>query len=150
MHKNPKGLQSTRSNVKAQQYARLDLKDMNPQQELWNIQEQNVFCFESLADTVNGTVYMDLPGRFTVRSIRNMQYILVCYAYDSNAIIVCSMKSCNDQCMVAAHKYIYNHLTAAGHKPKLNATDNECSKVIQNYIMSQNVDWQLVEPGLPP
>ena len=75
-----------------------------------------------------------------------MQYILVGYAYDSNAIIVCPMKSHNDQCMVAAYKDIYNHLAEAGHKPKLNVTDKECSKAIQNYIMSQNVDWQLVEP----
>ena len=56
------------------------------------------------------------------------------------------MKIRNDQCMVAAYNDIYNHLTAAGHKPKLNVTDKECSKAIQNYIMSQNVDWQLVEP----
>ena len=56
------------------------------------------------------------------------------------------MKSRNDQCMVAAYKNIYNHLTAAGHKPTLNVTDNECSKAVQNYIMSQNVDWQLVDP----
>ena len=67
MHKNPKGLRSTISNVKAQQDTRLDLKDMNPQQELCNVQEQNVFFFAPLADTVNRTVYMDLPGRFSVR-----------------------------------------------------------------------------------
>ena len=48
--------------------------------------------------------------------------------------------------MVAAYEDIYNHLTADGHKPKLNVTDNECSKTIQNFIMSQNFDWQLVEP----
>ena len=75
-----------------------------------------------------------------------MQYILVCYAYDANTIIVRPMKSRNDQCMVATCKDIYNHLTSDGHKPKLNVTDNECSKAIQNYIMSQNVDWKLVEP----
>ena len=56
------------------------------------------------------------------------------------------MKSRNDQCMVAAYKDIYNHLTSDRRKPKLNVTDNEYSKAIQNYIMSQNVDWQLVEP----
>ena len=66
MHKNPKGLRSTRSNVKAQQDARLDLKEMNPQQELCNVQEQNLFCFAALADTVNDTVYTDLHSRFPV------------------------------------------------------------------------------------
>ena len=57
--------------------------------------EPNVFCYGALADTVTGTVYTDLPGRFPVLSIRNMQYIFVCYAYESNAILIRPMDSVN-------------------------------------------------------
>ena len=75
-----------------------------------------------------------------------MQYIFVCYVYESNAILVRPMKSRSDECMVAAYQDVYEYLEATGFKPTLNVTDNECSKAVQTYIKSQNVDWQLVEP----
>ena len=69
-----------------------------------------LFCFAALADTIKGTIYTDLPGRFAVRSIRKMQYIFVCYAYKPNAILVRSMKSREMECMVQAHSKIYEEL----------------------------------------
>ncbi|KAL7523320.1 hypothetical protein ACHAXR_000123, partial [Thalassiosira sp. AJA248-18] len=48
--------------------------------------------------------------------------------------------------MVAAYKDIYEYLESVNQKQKLNVTDNEASKAVQNYIKSKNVDWQLVEP----
>ena len=74
-----------------------------------------------------------------------MQYVFVCYAYQSNAILVRPMKSRTDECMVAAYKDIYESLTEKGFKPVLNVTDNECTRAVQNYITSQNVDCQLME-----
>ena len=41
--------------------------------------------------------------------------------------------------MVAAYTEIYEYLTSKGLNPKLNDTDNECSKAVQNYIISQNI-----------
>ncbi|KAL7523214.1 hypothetical protein ACHAXR_000076, partial [Thalassiosira sp. AJA248-18] len=73
-----------------------------------------------------------------------MQYIFVCYAYEPNAILVRPMKSRSDTCMVAAYKDIYEYLESVNQKPKLNVTDDEASKTVQNYIKSKNVDWQLV------
>ena len=70
----------------------------------------------------------------------------VCYAYEPNAILVRPMKSRSDECFVAAYKEMYEYLESRGFKPKLNVTDNECSKAVQKYIDSQNVSWQLVEP----
>ncbi len=146
MHKNRKGLMSTRSTAQATKDARLDLADMNPPQQVCSAQEHNVVCFAALADAIKGTVYTDLPGPFPVRSIRNMQYIFVCYVYEANAILVRPMKSRSDACMVAAYKEVYEYLESVGQKPTLNVTDNEASKAVQNYIQSKNVDWQLVEP----
>ena len=74
-----------------------------------------------------------------------MQYIFVCYAYKPNAILVHPMKSRVTTEMVGAYTQIYKYLTAKGYKPKLNITNNECSKAVQNYITSQDVQWQLVE-----
>ena len=75
-----------------------------------------------------------------------MQYIFVCYIYQPNAISVRPLKSRTDECMVTAYKEIYKYLNEKGFKPTLNVTDNECSKSLQNYMLSQNVDWQMVEP----
>ena len=49
-----------------------------------------------------------------------MQYNFVCYAYESNAIIVRPMKSRDNADMVGAYKEIYEYLEAKGFKPKLN------------------------------
>ena len=75
-----------------------------------------------------------------------MQYIFVCYAYEPNAILVRPMKTRDTECMVQAYSDIYEELAKKGCKPKLNITDNECSRAVQTFIESQDVAWQLVEP----
>ena len=147
MHRNRMGIRSTRARTREIQDARLDLEDMNPPQQICSAQEQNVYCYAALADTNTGTIYTDLPGPFPVRSVRNMQYIFVCYVYESNAILVRPMKTRSDACMVGAYQEIYEYLEAVDQKPTLNVTDNEASKAVQNYIRSKDVDWQLVEPN---
>ena len=57
------------------------------------------------------------------------------------------MKSRSDESFVEAHREMYEELEAKGFKPTLNVTDNECSKAVQNYITSKNVDYLLVEPN---
>ena len=76
-----------------------------------------------------------------------MQYIFVCYVYEANAILVKPMKNRSDESFVEAYKEMYEDLKARGFKPTLNVTDNECSKAVQKYITSQNVNYQLVEPN---
>ena len=48
--------------------------------------------------------------------------------------------------MVAAYKDVYKYLGSKGFKPTWNESDNKCSRVVQDYINSQHVDWQPVEP----
>ena len=146
MHRNRKNIQSTRSNRDALLEARRELEDMNPQQQVCNTQEIDMLCFAALADAKEGVIYTDLPGPFPIRSIRNMQYVFVCYAYQPNAILVRPMKSRSAVCMCEAYRDIYDYLTERNFKPKLNITDNECSKAVKSYINSQDVAWQLAEP----
>ena len=80
-------------------------------------------------------------------SVRGMQYIFVCYAYNPNAILVRPMESRETADMVGAYKEIYEYLQSKGFAPKLNTTDNECSKTIQKYIASQECELQFVEPN---
>ena len=146
MHKNCKDFRSTKGTVQAMKDAILDLANMNPPHQVCAAQERNVVCYTALADTNKGTVYTDLPGPFPTRSIRNMQYIFVCYVYEANTILVRPMKSRSDACMVAAYKDIYEYLELVNQKPTLNVTDNEASKAVQAYIKSKDDDWQLAEP----
>ena len=62
MHKNRKGLRSTRSDQKEIQMAKKYLAYMNPPEHICVTLEPNVFWYAPLADTVTGTIYTDLPG----------------------------------------------------------------------------------------
>ena len=48
----------------------------------------------------------DLTGRFPTISIQGYNYIIVCYIYDTNEIIVCPMKNRS----VAEHIRVYNEI----------------------------------------
>jgi len=146
MHRTRKNIRSTSANPTCTPDARLDDSDMYPAQHLFAAHALDAFCFAALADKNTGTIYTDLPGEFPVRSIRNMRYIFVCYAYQPNAILVRPMTSRNSESMVAAYEDIYTYLTAKGFKPNLNIIDNEASKAVQNFIESNDTEWQLVEP----
>ena len=90
----------------------------------------NVFSYTALADTVTGTIYTALPGRFPVQSVRNMQYIFVCYVYEANSTLFKPMKIRSNESFVEAYKDMYEELEGRGFKPTLNVTDNECSKTV--------------------
>jgi len=107
MHRTRKGIRSTRKQDTSTPTDTYDVHDMNPPEEL-NATETDLFCFAVLADTVEGTIYIDLTGRFPVRSYRNNQYTFVCYDYRSNSIHVRAMKLREDKDMVEAFQAIYN------------------------------------------
>ena len=130
MHQTRSNVQSTQSNTQDIKDAILDLQDMNPTQGACAAQDRNLVCYAALVYAKSGVIYTDLPGRIPVASIRNMQYIFVCYAYELNAILVRPMKNRENESMVAAYKDIYEYLTSKNFKPKLNVTDNECSKAV--------------------
>ena len=146
MHRTRQGIQSTRKDCDATRAAREQLEDMHPPQQMCAAHETDLFCYAALADSKEGVIYTDLPGPFPVVSHRQMKYVFVCYAYQPNAILVRPMKSRSAACMVEAYKSIYDYLSARGFKPKLNIMDNECSRAVKNYILSQNVALQLAEP----
>lgn len=62
--------------------------------------------------------YMDLTGRFPKRSVRGNEYILACYHYDANAILVQPLKNCQAQIITDAWELISHRLCIAGAQPK--------------------------------
>ncbi len=92
-------------------------------------------------------MYTDLPGPFPMRSFKNMAYVFVAYMYDINAILVRYMQNRSADSMKKVFEDIITYLDARGCKPTLNVMDNECSKTVESYITSQNIDIQLVPPA---
>ena len=68
------------------------------------------------------------------------------YFYSINAILVQAMPNRTDASMVATFKDIIGHLKSCGHQPQMNVMDNECSKAVKQYITSEKINIQLVEP----
>ena len=140
------GARSTRNNRQQVLDARLQVDDMNPPQQACNAEDDTMSCYAVLADSIDGTMYSDLTGRFPVQSFSGNQYIFVAYIYKINAILLRPMKNRSDESMVAVFKDIYEYLQLRNLAPKLHVLDNECSKAIKKYIISQNTNIQLVEP----
>ena len=57
------------------------------------------------------------------------------------------MTSQTDESVVGVYDEIYNYLEERGFKPKLNVTDNECSKAVKKHMKKHDVRWQSVEPS---
>ena len=123
---NNKGLYSTCANQEETKEMRQYLADMNSPQLSCSTTSPNILCYTALADTVPGTIYTDLPSRFPVQYVQNMQYMCVCYVYEANTILVKSMTNRSGKSFVETYKKMCEDLEARGFKPTLNVTDNEC------------------------
>jgi hypothetical protein len=92
-------------------------------------------------------MYTDQTGRFPVQSFCGMQYIMVLYEVDSNAILVQSMQNRTSGEMVAAYEVLVNRLKTSGFEPKLHLLDNECSSEYKEAIANNGMKLQLVPPN---
>ena len=80
----------------------------------------------------------DLTGLFPTISIQDYNYIIVCYIFDTNGIIVRPMKNRS----VAEHIRVYNEifgcLEKRGLRPAVHKMDNECPQELNDIIFHQN------------
>jgi hypothetical protein len=93
-----------------------------------------------------GQLYIDLTGKFPVRSSKGNSYVMVCYIYDCNYIKVIPMKSRSDSEWVKAYASVHQDLTVKGFKPKLQTLNNEAFVALKNFFTEHDVDCQLVPP----
>lgn len=77
-----------------------------------------------------------------------MNYILVEYHYDTNAILAIPMKTRNKGDILNAYRAIHIKLVAQGLKPKLQMLDNETSTLLLNYIQKNKIQVQLATPHM--
>jgi len=104
-------------------------------------------CYVALMEPT-GQTYMDLTGKFVASSSSSNNYIMIIYDYNSNAILAIPLKNHKSESILATYKSRHARLCAAGLRPQLQCLDNEASHALQDYLITEAVDYQLVLPHL--
>jgi hypothetical protein len=95
-----------------------------------------------------GQVYSDQTGRFVAPSSSGNNYLMVVYDYDSNHLFAQPFRNRTAKCILDAYKLVHARLVKAGLRPQLQRLDNECSAILKDFLQQENVDYQLVPPGV--
>lgn len=95
-----------------------------------------------------GQVHTDQTGPFPVTSTRGNKLVFTCYDYDSNLIHPVPIKNKEAATLLEAYKVVHTKLCKAGLRPKLHRLDNECSRILKEFMNEQEEDYQLAPPGI--
>ena len=108
--------------------------------------ERTHFCYLGIEE-ITGQIYSDQTGKFTIPSSNGNKYVMVVYDYDSNCIFAEPLVSRKATSILAAFKRVLIKLKAAGLKPKFQRLDNECSKILKDFLTQEGIDFQLAPPN---
>jgi hypothetical protein len=97
-------------------------------------------------NAIHGKLYSDQTGRFPIPLAAGNNYVMICSAYDWNAILATPYRSKTKADIVKAFETIYNRLTAAGTAPRLQILDDECPAIVKTFIQTRQSKYQLVPP----
>jgi hypothetical protein len=103
---------------------------------------------ERMYEPRTGQVFSDQTGAFPVISNTGSRYVMVVYDYDSNAILVEPLRNRQGATILAAYRKIHNVLKQHGCKPQLQRLDNEASTILKQFLHENEVEYQLVPPGI--
>ena len=115
----PKSLATSKGHNKL---ARQNLRSTRPQ-------ELPVARTKTVQITVVEPSYLlatDLTGRFLTISSGGYNYIIVCYIFDTNGIIVRPMKNRSVAEHIRVYNEIFGYLEKWGLRPAVHKMDNEC------------------------
>ena len=77
-----------------------------------------------------------------------MNYMLVVYYYESNAILCEPMKNRTGPTIVAAYKIILTLLKTRGLKPSLQRLENEASGMLRKFMTFDPIYLKLASPNI--
>ena len=97
-------------------------------------------------EELKGIISTGQTGHFPIFSIMWMQYIMVLYNYDSNAILAQAYRSCIGQKIVDNYNKVYKCLQKAVVIPVIQQIDNEVSNRLIKSIEEKNLDYQVASP----
>ena len=73
---------------------------------------------------------------------------MVVYDYELENILVDPMKIRTAAEHTRAYKLVFNHLTSRGFRPKLQNLDKEASVILTDFLIDNEVDFQLTPAGI--
>ena len=89
----------------------------------------------------------DLTGRFPTISSRGYNYIIVCYIYDTNGIIVCPMKNRSVAEHIPVYKEIFSYLEKRGLHPAVQKWTMNVPKSSRTLLwMNKKINWNSCHP----
>ena len=99
----------------------------------------NVYAAIEHPDMPTEKIHSDQTGQFTIQSSSRNKYIMVIYAYDTNAILIEPLSDRSKESIMQDYPKIIQHLTKIGFKPRLQRLDNEASKLLQDEMYKQQI-----------
>ena len=91
-------------------------------------------------------VYTDQTGQFPIRSYRGYNYLMMYYAYDINAIKADPIRNRKEGEITTVYTKRMDYLKKKGFKPKIHWLDNEVVKGVQDYYLSNRIEFQFTPP----
>jgi hypothetical protein len=137
MYNRRKNIQSTKPKANLAQE-----QDHFPDQPTDN--QRTNMCF--LTAEPHHIVYSDQIGRLPQPSSSGINYLLIAYDYDSNAILMRPIKKRTAEALTAGIQDIHNTLAKGGCQPKFHRMDNECPQQVKDYLKKRDVQYQLAPP----
>ena len=86
---------------------------------------------------LDGKLYSDQTGRFSITSNRRNCYVVIIYAVDGNYIKSYPIKSHNRSQLLKYYDGLYAFLRVQGYQPHLHKIENETSKDVESFIAEQ-------------
>jgi hypothetical protein len=86
------------------------------------------------------------PVKSTPTKLVNLLFVL--NDYNSNSILAEVLCRHTGSCFLAGYQILHARLVAAGLRTKLQRLDNECSVTHKQFLVAEDVDYQLVPPQL--
>ena len=108
--------------------------------------EETNYCYATIFSQ-SGKMYSDQTGNFFQASSKGNLLIMILYDYDSNAILAEPIKNRQAESILAAYEKMHKLLVSKGMKPKTQILDNECSQKLKDYMVKNNIKYQLATPG---
>lgn len=108
--------------------------------------EQANYCYATIFSE-SGKMYSDQTEKFFQASSKGNLLIMILYDYDSNAILAEPLKNRKAETILAAYEKMHRFLKSKGMKPKIQVLDNECSQQLKDYMIANNIKYQLATPG---
>jgi hypothetical protein len=95
--------------------------------------ERTHCCYLAVMEPT-GQIYTDQTKKSVASSSNGNNYHLICYSYDSNAILAVAFKNRTAACIKTAFESVHRRLCKAGLRPAFHRLDNECSDILKPFF----------------